>query len=114
MLTSIAGLADDRVPEVILAYEPRWAIGGAEAATPDYVAARHNSLRHIVSQRCGMDIAERTRIIYGGSVTPENGKALIELEDVDGLFVGRAAWQPEGFARIIELFHAAAMEKARH
>lgn len=114
VLTSIAGIVDERVPEVILAYEPRWAIGGAAAATPEYVAARHKALRHIVSQRCGTDISESTRIIYGGSVTPENGKALIELEDVDGLFVGRAAWHAEGFARIIELVHAAAMEKARH
>jgi triosephosphate isomerase len=114
VLTSIAGLADERVPEVILAYEPRWAIGGSEAAAPDYVAARHKTLRYIVRQRCGADIAERIRIIYGGSVTPENGKALIELEDVDGLFVGRAAWQAEGFARIIELVHAAAREKSRY
>ena len=111
VLTSIAGLADDRVPEVILAYEPRWAIGGAEAATPDYVAARHKTLRHIVSQRCGADIAERTRVIYGGSVTPENGRAILDITDVDGLFVGRAAWQPEGFARIVELVSDAAKRK---
>ena len=111
VLTSIAGQPDERVPEVILAYEPRWAIGGAEAAAPGYVAERHRALRYIVRTRCGKDVAERTRIIYGGSVTAENGGELIAIPDVDGLFVGRAAWTAEGFARIVELVRAAAERK---
>lgn len=111
VLTSLAGQADNRVPDAILAYEPRWAIGAAEAASPDYVAARHEALRTILHQHRGRDVAERTRIIYGGSVTPENGKDIINLDDVDGLFVGRAAWTPEGFARIIELVVNAADSK---
>lgn len=112
VLTSIADVPDERVPEIVLAYEPRWAIGGRDAAAPDYVAARHKALRDIVRGRCGKDIADRTRIIYGGAVTPENGEDLLAIADVDGLFVGRAAWTPEGYARIISLVLAAAQRKA--
>jgi triosephosphate isomerase len=111
VLTSIDGQPDERIPEIILAYEPRWAIGAAEAASPDYVEARHRALRAILKKHCGEEIAGRTRIIYGGSVTPENGRAILDIEDVDGLFVGRAAWRPEGFARIVELVADAARRK---
>jgi len=114
LLTALAGQPDARVPDVILAYEPRWAIGAAQAASPDYVAARHRTLRAILGQHRGPDAAERTRLIYGGSVDPENGKDIIGIADVDGLFVGRAAWKAAGFARIIELVVAAAREKSAH
>jgi len=110
LLTALAGQPDARVPEVILAYEPRWAIGAAQAASPDYVAARHAALRGILRQHRGADAAARTRIIYGGSVLPENGKDIISIADVDGLFVGRAAWKSEGLAKIIELVVEAAQE----
>ncbi len=113
VLTSLAGQADQRVPDTILAYEPRWAIGGAEAASPDYVAERHGAIRNILRQHRGEAAAQQTRIIYGGSVTPENGREIIALEDVDGLFVGRAAWKAEGFIRIIELVAHAAQNKSR-
>ncbi len=111
LLTSIDGQPDERIPEIILAYEPRWAIGAAEAASPEYVEERHRALRAILRKHCGEEIAERTRIIYGGSVTPENGREILDIKDVDGLFVGRAAWKPEGFARIVELVSEAAKRK---
>ena len=113
VLTSLAGQSDSRVPETILAYEPRWAIGGADAASPDYVAERHRMLREILREHRGEAAAQQTRIIYGGSVTPENGKEIIAIDDVDGLFVGRAAWKPEGFIRIIEVVATAAERKIR-
>jgi len=112
VLTSLAGLPDVRVPDAILAYEPRWAIGAAEAASPDYVAARHEALRKILRAHRGHHAADCTRIIYGGSVTPENGKEIIHLDHVDGLFVGRAAWKPEGFAKIIALVSDAARSQS--
>ena len=111
LLTSIDGQPDERIPEIILAYEPRWAIGATEAASPDYIEARHRAVRAILRRHCGEEIAERTRIIYGGSVTPENGRDILAIKDVDGLFVGRAAWKPEGFARIVELVSDAAKRK---
>ena len=111
ILTSIEGVAEARIPEVILAYEPRWAIGMAEAASPAYIEERHRAIRQIVQQRGGQDVAAQTRIIYGGSVTPENGREILDIPDVDGLFVGRAAWKPEGFARIVELVSEAAKQR---
>lgn len=108
LLTALAGQTDEHVERTILAYEPRWAIGAAEAATPDYIAARHAGVRRTLRQHRGEKAALNTRIIYGGSVTPDNGKDIIAIADVDGLFVGRAAWTPEGFARIVELVVEAA------
>jgi triosephosphate isomerase len=110
--TALADQPAGRVPDVILAYEPRWAIGAAEAASPDHVAACHAALRSLLRQRYGEDVARETRIIYGGSVTPGNGRDLICIPDVDGLFVGRAAWVPEGFAAIIDLVRQAARERS--
>jgi triosephosphate isomerase len=112
VLTALGGQSAERVPEIVLAYEPRWAIGAADSAPPGYVGERHRALRAILREHCGEEIAERTRIIYGGSVTPENGRAILDIEDVDGLFVGRAAWKPEGFARIVELVADVAKRKA--
>jgi triosephosphate isomerase len=111
LLTSIGGQSDERVPEIILAYEPRWAIGAAAAASPAYIGERHRALRAILREHRGEAVAGRTRLIYGGSVTPENGRDILGIEDVDGLFVGRAAWKPEGFARIVELTVDAAKRK---
>ena len=111
LLTSLAGQPNHRVPDVVLAYEPRWAIGSAEAASPEYIAARHAALREILRKHRGEKVAAKTRIIYGGSVTPENGKAILAIDDVDGLFVGRAAWKPEGFIRIIELVRQATRDR---
>jgi triosephosphate isomerase len=93
--------------QVVLAYEPRWAIGATKAATPTYAEARHRQLRAILAKRWGDAAADRVRIIYGGSVTAANGPAMIAQPNIDGLFVGRAAWTPEGFARIIEIVTAA-------
>ena len=111
MLTALGGQPAARVPEVIMAYEPRWAIGVAEAASPAYIAERHRALRDTLRKHYGAEVAEKTRIIYGGSVTPENGRDILAIDDVDGLFVGRAAWKAEGFARIIELVSEAAKKK---
>jgi triosephosphate isomerase len=99
------------VPKTILAYEPRWAIGGDQAASPAYVAERHAALRGLLFDQYGPEVAKATRIIYGGSVTPGNGAELVGLPNVDGLFVGRAAWSPEGFADIVKIVVQAAYTK---
>lgn len=109
--TALTDQPGQRVPEIILAYEPRWAIGMTEAATPDYIAARHDALRDLIGERWGGAAASRTRIIYGGSVSPSNGSDLIAPHNVDGLFVGRAAWSPQGFARIVAIVSEAVVKK---
>jgi triosephosphate isomerase len=65
----------------------------------------------MIAKRFGADTADAARIVYGGSVNQQNGGALAALADVDGLFVGRAAWTPEGFADIIRIVSRAAAEK---
>ncbi len=109
----LGGRSTREVLSVILAYEPRWAIGQAEAATPDYVAARHSALRAEIAGSYGAEAAAGIRMIYGGSVTPSNGPALVALADVDGLFVGRAAWTAEGFAEMVRIVSDAAVLRSR-
>jgi triosephosphate isomerase len=108
LTTALAGQTAGTLPRVVLAYEPRWAIGVAEAAPPAYVARRHAGLRAMVAEGWGEAAATATRIIYGGSVSPANGAELSAIADVDGLFIGRAAWTPEGFAAMIRIVAATA------
>jgi triosephosphate isomerase len=107
VMTALAGQTAETVPQVVLAYEPRWAIGVAAAAPPAYVALRHAALRATVAEGWGEAAASAIRIIYGGSVSPANGAELIALDDVDGLFIGRAAWTPDGFAAMVRMVAAA-------
>ena len=111
--TVLDGRAGGAIPSVVLAYEPRWAIGQGEAATPDHVAGRHAGLRSLLRDEYGTEIAGTMRILYGGSVTPQNGAALIADENVDGLFIGRAAWNADGFAAMIRIVADAASSRQR-
>jgi triosephosphate isomerase len=105
--TALAGQTRETLPLVVLAYEPRWAIGGAEAAPSDYVAQRHAALRGMLAEGWGEAAAQATRIIYGGSVSPANGNELVALPDVDGLFIGRAAWTADGLAAMVTIVERA-------
>jgi triosephosphate isomerase len=94
---AIGALAGGELEEVVVAYEPVWAIGvGAEAAPVDHIDAMHAAIRRWLARRG----AGTTRVIYGGSVDPANAGAITRLEHVDGLFVGRAALDPAVFVRI--------------
>jgi triosephosphate isomerase len=110
---AFAGITPTELPKIVLAYEPRWAIGAAEAASPDYVESRHSAIRAALGRRFGTIAAWTTRIIYGGSVSRSNGASLIAQENVDGLFAGRSAWTPEGFAHIVEIVAHATRAKER-
>lgn len=85
-----------------IAYEPVWAIGvnGIPAAA-DYVAERHEAIRSVLIKLFGTVIGQHVPILYGGSVNPANALELIQLPDVDGLFIGRSAWDAEQFNHII-------------
>ncbi len=113
VLTALADQSADTAPKAVLAYEPRWAIGAKDAADPAYVAERHAFIRSVIAKRFGTAAAASVRIVYGGSAKTQNGLALAALADVDGLFVGRAAWTPEGFADIIRIVSRAAEAKER-
>jgi triosephosphate isomerase len=85
--------------EFLLAYEPVWAIGTGETATPDDAAAAHGTLRARLREQPGVD-AETVAILYGGSVKPDNAAELVAAPDVDGVLVGGASLDASSFARI--------------
>jgi triosephosphate isomerase (TIM) len=91
---------EDRLGEVVIAYEPIWAIGTGKVATPEQAQEAIAFVRALVADR-SPDQAKHTRILYGGSVKPENADELLALPDVDGALVGGASLDPESFAAII-------------
>jgi triosephosphate isomerase len=91
----------------ILAYEPVWAIGTGETATPEIAQEMHAFTRDVVADLLGRDTADYQRILYGGSCKPSNARELIGLPDVDGGLIGGAALQAADFVGIIEGAEAA-------
>ncbi len=84
-----------------LAYEPVWAIGTGETATPEIAQEAHRFLRETMADLLGEDVAARKRILYGGSVNPGNAADLAAQEDIDGFLVGGASLDPEKFLNIM-------------
>jgi triosephosphate isomerase (TIM) len=93
-------VAEQRLAEVTIAYEPIWAIGTGKVATPDIAQEAIGFIRALVGDR-SPEAAERVRVLYGGSVKPDNAAEILEQPDVDGALVGGASLDPEGFARIV-------------
>ncbi|MBV7435019.1 triose-phosphate isomerase [Cardiobacteriaceae bacterium TAE3-ERU3] len=85
----------------VVAYEPVWAIGTGKAATPEYAQKAHQEIRQIVAEKHAK-IANSLRVLYGGSVKPDNAAALIAAEDIDGFLVGGASLDTQSFTGIIE------------
>jgi triosephosphate isomerase len=92
---------DEQLGDVVIAYEPIWAIGTGVVATPEQAQEAIAFVRALVADR-SPEQAERTRVLYGGSVTPENAPDLLALPDVDGALVGGASLDPETFAQIVD------------
>jgi triosephosphate isomerase len=90
----------DRLVEVTIAYEPIWAIGTGKVATPDIAQEAIAFVRALVGDR-SREAAEQIRVLYGGSVKPDNAAEILAQPDVDGALVGGASLDPEGFARIV-------------
>ncbi len=87
--------------KIILAYEPVWAIGTGETASPEQAQEMHKFIRETVQKRYGSDIADDVSILYGGSVKPENAKEIFSKADVDGGLIGGAALKATDFAAIV-------------
>jgi triosephosphate isomerase (TIM) len=96
----LADVPDDRLGEVVIAYEPIWAIGTGNTATPDQAQDAHALIRGLIEAR-SKEAAEAIRILYGGSVKPGNAAELIAQGDVDGALVGGASLDPDDFAAIV-------------
>ncbi|WP_396139952.1 triose-phosphate isomerase [Flavobacterium sp.] len=94
-------IKDENWEQIVLAYEPVWAIGTGETASPEQAQEMHRFIRETVRQRFGSTIAEDVSILYGGSVKPENAKEIFSKPDVDGGLIGGAALKATDFAAIV-------------
>jgi triosephosphate isomerase len=98
---ALRGLTADQVASAVLAYEPVWAIGTGRNATPEQAEEVHAFIRRVVSRSHGEAAAAALRILYGGSVKPENAVALMAQADVDGALIGGASLQAASFMKIV-------------
>ncbi len=99
--SGLAGVGAADMEKMILAYEPVWAIGTGKTATTQQAQEVHAFIRNLVAEIYEKDIADQLRILYGGSVKPDNIDALMAQEDIDGALVGGAALNAESFGRIV-------------
>lgn len=97
----IAPLTPEQFARIVIAYEPVWAIGTGKTATPEMAAAAHRFLRSQAAARYGGAAAAACRILYGGSVKPDNANGLMAQEEIDGALVGGASLDPASFAAIV-------------
>jgi len=97
----LAGLTRQSLSHIILAYEPVWAIGTGRTASPEIAQEVHKAIRDWLSRQFGTEAAQEVRILYGGSVKPDNVSDLMRQPDIDGALVGGACLEAESFLRII-------------
>ena len=91
-----------KAAKLVIAYEPVWAIGTGKTATPELAAEAHAVIRREATEIFGDEFATKLRILYGGSVKPENASALMAQEEIDGALVGGASLDPKSFAKIVQ------------
>ena len=101
LVNSLEGLTVSDMERIIIAYEPVWAIGTGKTATPEQAQEMHGHIRRTIAETHGNDVANAMRILYGGSVKPDNIKELMSQDDVDGALVGGASLDAESFAQIV-------------
>ncbi len=100
----LAGVGAEQVAQLVIAYEPIWAIGTGRTASPDDAAQVIGHLRSLVGEQWGSEVAEAVRILYGGSVNPGNVAGLMAKRDIDGGLVGGASLEPDKFASVIRFW----------
>jgi triosephosphate isomerase len=99
---AIHGIDAARLHPMVIAYEPIWAIGTGKTATPAIAAEAHLMIRSEVARLVGRPFADALRILYGGSVKPENAEALLSQPEIDGALVGGASLDPHSFTKIVK------------
>ena len=101
-LRAFNAISGKKAHKLVVAYEPVWAIGTGKTATPQMAADAHALIRNEASKAFGDETAANLRILYGGSVKPENVKALMAQEEIDGALVGGASLDPKSFTAIVK------------
>jgi triosephosphate isomerase (TIM) len=96
----LKGLTPQELSRLIIAYEPIWAIGTGRTATPDQAQEVHSVIRRQLVAQAGAEVAQGLRILYGGSVTPDNIRELAQAPDIDGALVGGASLKADSFLKI--------------
>lgn len=102
--TALFDLSAEEIVKVVIAYEPVWAIGTGETASPAQAQEIHAHIRSIISEKYGDGVANEISILYGGSVKPDNAKEIFSQPDIDGGLIGGAALKIDDFSKIIEGF----------
>jgi len=98
----LAGVSDEEMKKIVIAYEPVWAIGTGLTATPEIAQSVHKFIRGFIAKKFNQEVADAVRIQYGGSVTPETVDELMACPDIDGCLVGGASLDAAKFGRIIQ------------
>src|SRR5205807_6640512 len=98
---SLSGLTASDLDRIIVAYEPVWAIGTGRTATPEQAQEMHAFIRRVFAEGHSESAAQALRVLYGGSVKPDNVAGLMAREDIDGALVGGASLTAESFAKIV-------------
>ncbi len=98
----VAGLTEEQFARIVIAYEPVWAIGTGQTATPKIASEAHKLIRSEAACRFGEEAAQQVRILYGGSVKPDNIEGLMREVEIDGTLVGGASLDPESFLKIVK------------
>jgi triosephosphate isomerase len=99
---SLEGVSGDDLPDVVIAYEPVWAIGTGRNATPEQAQDSHAHVREVLAELSDGATAAKVRIQYGGSVKPANAAVLLGQPDIDGALVGGASLEPRSFSEIVK------------
>lgn len=99
---ALAGVEPKHADQLVIAYEPVWAIGTGKTATPEDAEAVHASIRKLLTGLLGGEAAEKIRILYGGSMKPENAETLLSQENIDGGLIGGASLKAHSFTSIVE------------
>lgn len=102
LINGLRGISKEDVEEIIVAYEPIWAIGTGKTATSDEAEEMCGFIRSVIERVAGKDSSEKVRIQYGGSVKPENSREILEKENIDGALVGGASLKANSFFEIID------------
>jgi len=101
-LRAFHAISAKKAAKLVVAYEPVWAIGTGKTATPQLAADAHQLIRSEAAKAFGEKLADSLRILYGGSVKPENATTLMSEEEIDGALVGGASLDPKSFAAIVK------------